>query len=362
MATVFFTGFPGFLGTELLPRILERRSRDRALCLVQSKFAHLAQLRVAELVETNPGLADRIELVEGDITEQGLGLDDSAEIGAQVAEIQHLAAVYDLMVEREVGLRVNVDGTRNLLDFAEQCPRLERLHYVSTCYVSGRHAGIFRETDLDVGQRFNNYYEESKFLAEMDVQARMKGGLPATVYRPAVVVGDSSTGATQKYDGPYFVIRWLLKQPGLAVLPVVGDPTSVTVNLVPRDFIIEAISYLSGRDESAGEIYQLADSRPLTVDQLIDLVGKSTGRKVVRVPALKSVAKASLDYLPGLERLMEIPSAAIDYFAHPTHYTTDHTQRDLAGTGIEVPRLESYMPNLVAFVRANPEIGARAMV
>ena len=366
MATVFFTGFPGFLGSELLPRVLTRREGDRAVCLVQSKFAHLAHSRVAELVERDSKLSGRIELVEGDITEPGLGLDTSSrraeDLAGDVREIYHLAAVYDLMVKRQVGVRINVDGTKNMLDFAEACPGLERFHYISTCYVSGRHAGIFRETDLDVGQVFNNFYEETKFLAEVEVQARMKSGLPATIYRPSVVVGDSESGATQKYDGPYFVIRWLLRQPRWAVLPVVGDPTAVCVNLVPRDFIIDAISHLNSLDESLGEVYHLADPSPLTVDRLIDLIAESTGRKVLRIPTLRSVAKASLDYLPGLQALMQIPSAAIDYFAHPTYYATDNADRDLDTAGITVPRLESYMSRLVEFVRENPDIGSQAMI
>lgn len=362
MAIVLFTGFPGFLGSELVPRVLARQDGDRAICLVQGKFADLARRRVRELTDRDSSLTGRIDLVEGDITVPGLGLELGPKVVGDVREIYHLAAVYDLMVKREVGVKVNVDGTRNTLDFAETCPQLERFQYISTCYVSGRHAGIFRETDLDVGQEFNNYYEETKFLAEVDVQARMRDGLPATVYRPSVVVGDSATGATQKYDGPYFVIRWLLRQPPLAVLPVVGDPTAVRVNLVPRDFIIDALAHLSGIKESAGEVYQLADPNPLTVDQLIDLVGEATGRKVLRVPAMRSFAKLSLDYVPGLQSLMQIPSAAIDYFAHPTHYTTDHVARDLAGSGISVPPLADYMANLVSFVRKNPEIGSEAMI
>lgn len=132
MATIFFTGFPGFLGSELLPRVLARRSKDRAVCVVQSKFAHLAELKAAELVEHDGGLSGRIELVEGDITEPGLGLDANPELADDVREIYHLAAVYDLMVERKVGVRINVDGTRRTLDFAESCPNLERLHYIST--------------------------------------------------------------------------------------------------------------------------------------------------------------------------------------------------------------------------------------
>src|SRR5207247_6389267 len=132
-------------------------------------------------------------------------------------------AIYDLSVSRDAGMRVNVDGTRHVLDFAERCPSLQRFHYVSTCYVSGRHHGVFGEDDLDVGQRFNNFYEETKFLAEVEV--RRRSGLPVTIYRPSVVVGDSRTGETQKFDGPYFVIQWILRQPRVAFLPVVGRPS-----------------------------------------------------------------------------------------------------------------------------------------
>ncbi|MBV9044635.1 MAG: SDR family oxidoreductase, partial [Alphaproteobacteria bacterium] len=216
MGTIVFTGFPGFLGSELLPRLLRRAPGDEALCLVQSKFAELARERARGL--------DRVKLAEGDITAP-LAIDPT-----DVTEIYHLAAIYDLKVPRELGLRINVDGTRNVLDFAERCPSLKRLHYISTCYVSGRYDGVFTEDDLEKGQRFNNFYEETKYLAEIDVRARMKQGLPATIYRPSVVVGDSASGATQKFDGPYFVIQWLMRQPRMAVLPVAGRPSRYHFN------------------------------------------------------------------------------------------------------------------------------------
>jgi len=152
----------------------------------------------------------------------------------EVVEIYHLAAIYDLGVRREFAMRVNVEGTRNMLEFACHCRGLRRFQYVSTCYVSGTHAGEFSETDLERGQRFHNFYEETKYLAEVDVQKRMREGLPVTIYRPAIVVGDSKTGNTQKYDGPYSVIRFLLRQPRLAVLPKMGDPDRTEVNLVRR--------------------------------------------------------------------------------------------------------------------------------
>ena len=192
------------------------------------------------------------------------------------------------------------------------------------------------------------------------MRARLAAGLPATIYRPAITVGDSVTGATQKYDGPYFVMRWLLRQPGLALLPTVGD-LSAEVNLVPRDFVVRAIEELSGRPGSAAKTYHLADPHPPTAAALIDLLGEATGRTVLRVRLPLGVAKGALRHVPGLQRLMQIPPEAIDYFVQPTRYDTANGIADLAGTGVACPPLASYLPALVAFVRAHPEIGSAAM-
>ena len=340
MQTVFFTGYPGFLGTALLPRVLQRLPEAAAVCLVQDKFASLARERSREF-------GDRVRIVEGDIT---------APISlptVDIIEIYHLAAVYDLSVRRDVGIRVNVDGTRKVLDFAERCSSLRRLHYISTCYVSGRHDGVFREDDLDVGQSFNNFYEETKFLAEVEVRKRTQ--LPSTIYRPAVVVGDSRTGQTQKFDGPYYVMQWILRQPRMAMLPVVGRPAKYRFNVVPRDFIIDAIDYLSGgQPPRAVRCYHLADPWPLTVDEIINAIARASARKIIRIPLPLSIARVGAP-------LLRIPSAAVNYFTHPTTYDTTNAQRDLAGSGISVPRLTDYLPRLIEFALAHPEIGAQGM-
>ncbi len=358
--TIFMTGFPGFLGRALLPRILARTGGD-AVCLVQPKFAGLAARRVEEMAADVPELAGRVAIVEGDITRPGLGLDGRAAAGEGVTEVWHLVAVYDLAVPREVGMRVNVEGTHNVLDFAARCPGLQRVHYFSTCYVSGRHPGAFREDDLEVGAPFNNFYEETKHLAEVEVRRRMADGLPATIYRPAIIVGDSVTGVTQKFDGPYFVMQWLLRQPRIAVLPVVGDPTLTCVNVVPVDFLLDAVSHLSGLERSLGRTYQLADPRPPTVARMSELLGEATGRRLVRVPVTRRLAKGAIRHVPGAYRLLRIPAEAVDYFAHPTAYLTDHADADLAGSGITVPELAKYVGQLVGFMRHHPEIESAAM-
>jgi hypothetical protein len=131
---------------------------------------------------------------------------------------------------------------------------------------------------------------------------------------------------------------------------------------VPSDFVVDAIAHLSGLETSAGRVYQLADPHPLTVDELLTAISRVTGRKLLRVPLPLAVAKGSLDYVPFVYRILQIPAASVDYFVHPTLYTSDHTQEDLAGSGIEVPPIASYLDTLVAFAKAHPEIGSAAMV
>jgi nucleoside-diphosphate-sugar epimerase len=356
--TVLMTGFPGFLGSALLPGILHR-TNSAAICLVQPKFMALAQQHVTQLSADESALQGRIQVVAGDITQRGLGL--GVDALNDVTEVWHLAAAYDLAVSREVAFEVNVEGTRNVLDAVERCPRLTRLHYFSTCYVSGRYAGPFGEDDLQVGAPFNNYYEETKHLAEADVRHRMSAGMPATISRPSIVVGDSRTGETQKFDGPYFIMQWLLRQPRHAVLPVAGDPTMTRVNVVPRDFIVDAVGYLSGLSVSEGRTYHLADPHPLTVDEMADALAETTGRELIKVPMPRKLAKASLARVPGLYRLMRIPPEAVDYFAHPTFYLTDHSRADLAGSGIEPPPFPKYVDQLVEYMRSHPEVSSAAM-
>lgn len=361
MAATLVTGFPGFLGSELVRRVLARGEGD-VVCLVQPRFAGLARSRAAELDAAVDGAARRLRLVEGDITRPGLGLDAAAAAGLrrQVTEVHHLAAVYDLAVSWELGMRVNVVGTRNVLELAASCDGLRRLHHVSTCYVSGRHPGIFSEDQLDTGQTFNNHYEETKFLAEVEVQERMRAGLPATVYRPAIVVGDSRTGATQKYDGPYYLLRLLLLQPrAVAAVPVVGDPAGVCFNMIPRDVVVDAIAHLSGLEGSLGRVYQLADPSPPTVRVMLAEMARATDRRLLRVRLPRRLVRASVR---ALEPVLRIPAVATDYLAHPTHYSTVQARADLAGSGISVPRFGSYVDTLVAFMRAHPEIGSAAMV
>lgn len=360
MASFLLTGFPGFLGTALLPRLLARHASGMAFCLVQPRWAELARKRVAELCARRPELEGRIQLVEGDITRPRAGLEPGVVSGAE--EIFHLAAVYDLTVSRAVAEAVNVAGTRHVLKLARETPSLRRFHHVSTCYVSGTHDGVFHEDDLDVGQSFKNHYEETKFRSEVLVRSAMKDGVPATVYRPAVVVGNSTDGATQKLDGPYMFIRFIVRQGPVAVLPVVGDPYDLTVNIVPRDFLVDALSALSGLEASLGRTYHLAGADPASVGEMLDAIARAAGCRLFKPRLPMWMLRGALRRVPGMGRLTGIPAQAVDYYRHRSLYDVSHTLEDLEGTGISAPRFDSYVEALVRFVEEHPELGREAMV
>lgn len=363
MTTLLMTGFPGFLGSALLPLLLARREGFRAVCLVQPQHLATAKARVAQIERSAPHTKGLIDLVTGDITAADLGMSAEAlEDLDDVREIWHLAAVYDLTVPEAIARRVNVDGTARVIDFARTCRHLNRLQYVSTCYVSGNYAGVFTEDGLDEGQSFLNHYESTKFAAELLVREAMAGGLPATIYRPGIVVGDSQTGETQKYDGPYFLASFMRRQPSVTVVPAVGDADHVKVSLVPRDFVVKAMDELSIMEKSLGRTYALTDPNPPTARELVDIFAAHLGKRVIWVPLPLAPTRALVDHIPGMERLLGIPAEGLDYFASPTSYDTRNTTADLAGTGLSCPSFADYAGRLLDYMAAHPEIDSAAMV
>jgi thioester reductase-like protein len=350
VSDVLFTGFPGFIGMRLVPGILEREPQARIACLVQEKFEDLARGSLATLEAAYPQVRGRIELLRGDITRPGLGIEAgrAAELAGSLRQAWHLAAVYDLSVGRELARRVNVDGTRHVLEFVGASPRFERLQYVSTAYVSGTARGVFCESDLDVGQGFKNHYEQTKFEAELAV---VRSGLPATVYRPGVVVGDSRTGETAKFDGPYAVLRLMERLPSPGVFPRVGLGRG-TVNIVPVDFVTSAMLALSAAPTSLGRTYHLCDPQPHSPAELTEMFARAFGRRYLYLPVPLALARGCLAPA-AVQRYFGITPQALDYFEDAVRHDTTQASRDLGALGIECPRLADYLPGLITFYRAH---------
>jgi nucleoside-diphosphate-sugar epimerase len=352
--TIFVTGFPGFIASRLIKRLAAERVRF--MLLVQPALLARAREEVAQIASETGAARGNFQIVEGDITCDNLGL-ASAELQTARREttmLFHLAAIYDLAVERDLAMRVNVGGTRNVNNFAKTIRNLHRYHYVSTCYVAGRRKGLILETELRHDAGFRNHYEETKYAAELDVEA-LKSELPVTIHRPAVVCGNSRTGETAKYDGIYYLIHYLRKWPAALTLLNIGN-REVCLNLVPIDFVIEAMVALAKDELAIGATVQLADPAPLTTRQLFDEISKAlSGRgSVLTLPA--RIVQRSL-MLPFSPALTGLPHSAVPYFFLEQTHDSARARELLEPHGIRCPRFPDYVGALTSFVAEHPKLG-----
>ena len=355
--TLFITGFPGFIANRLLERLVRNdvRNNCRLLLLVQPALAARAKTEIARLSELAEKPIDHFQLIEGDISQPGLGFsaENSALAREQTTHLFHLAAVYDLAVERDLAMRVNVGGTRNVLELARTMPHLRHFHHVSTCYVAGKREGVILETELRHDAGYRNFYEESKYLAEMEVES-LKHVLPITVHRPAVVCGDSKTGETAKYDGVYYLIHYLLSWPNVLSLINIGNH-KVSLNLVPVDFVVDAMAALAFDERAIGKTLQHADPAPLTTNQLFNSIARAINGSRSRITAPAKLVRFFL-MLPPSPRITGLPHHAVPYFFVKQLYETSESQNLLSSHGIHCPPFESYVDRIVDFARENPTV------
>jgi len=350
MSTHLLTGFPGFIGRRLVAELLRTDPELKIVALVESRMLAPAESAAAAID------AERIELVTGDIAAPRLGLDPETyeRLAAEVTVVEHLAAIYDLAVPLEIAQKVNVDGTGNVLDFCEACASLERLNYVSTAYVAGTRTGVVYEHELALGQSFKNHYESTKFQAEVWVRERMDR-VPTTIYRPAIVVGDSKTGETQKFDGPYYVLRFIDSSVKRHLpVPNIGRGV-VPFNVVPVDFIVDSMIALARDERAIGETVHLCDPSPLSAHDMFGVLcrlyaDREPAYTVPAGPVAASLRSKTLRKLFG-----GVPRETIGYMNHPVRYDTRQATALLAGAGLSCPGFASYAPAMVEFFRSHAE-------
>lgn len=352
--TFFITGFPGFIASRLVRRLAE--SGSRFLLLVQSAFVAQAGRELEVIAQQTRTSLSNLEILPGDITEPDLGLsrNDLERARAESTVLFHLAAIYDLAVKQDVALRINVGGTRNVNQFAQSLSALRHYHYVSTCYVAGKRTGRIFENELRHDAGFRNYYEETKYLAETEVED-VKSQLPLTIHRPSVVCGDSRTGETAKYDGIYYLISYLLKWPSLLSNFNIGND-DVSLNLVPVDFVVEAMSALATDANAIGKTLQLADPNPLTTRELFNLIARHLVGKEARITVPARLVESSL-MLPPSPALSGLPHHGVPYFFLKQNYDTTQAGQLLAPHGVTCPPFSSYVKTIVDYAASHPAPG-----
>jgi thioester reductase-like protein len=356
--TYFVTGYPGFIGKRLVKQIAENDPGGRIYLLVQPKFLEQASGYVHQLKGAP------IELLMGDIVDMHLGLagDEYRRLCESVTDIFHLAAISYMGMPKEIAQRVNVSGTRNVLELGRDTLHLERFNHFSTTYVSGDRVGVIAEDELDVGQSFRNPYEETKFEAEKIVQ-RAAASMPVTIYRPSTVVGDSKTGEIDRFEGPYYLGMVLVMSPLLVPLPLPGNGVA-PLNVVPVDFVVNAVWSLSRNEAAKGKTVHLVDPNPMSARRVYELIAARANKRLPRFNLSARAADALLR-LPGLEKLARPQRAAINYVNHLALYNCHTALELLDGTGVRCPPLSSYLDRLVDFARehyANSKEAAEAEV
>lgn len=271
--TVLLTGATGFLGMEVLARLLSDSDR-RVLALVRARTDEEARSRLrttlAGLFEDPAPYADRVVALRGDLTLPGLGLDDASHaLALQASEIIHGAASVQFDLPLDEARAINVEGTRRMLELAEEAQLLKTLRrftYVSTAYVAGDCGGSVRERAGAQRRTFRNAYEHSKAEAETLVQSR-RDPLPVTIVRPSIVVGDRVTGWTASFNVIYSPLR-AFASGAFAMLPA---RRRSPVDVVSVDYVARAVLALSAEPQALGRTFHLvAGDRAHTVGELLD--------------------------------------------------------------------------------------------
>jgi nucleoside-diphosphate-sugar epimerase len=336
------TGYPGFIGKRLVARLAERDA-GRLVLLVQPRSAEAARRALAAA-----GLP--AEVVEGDVEQMHLGLSGAEfkALAAEVTDVWHLAARTH-GAERAELRRVNVEGTRNVLDLAQAARRLRRLNHFSTAWVSGDRVGVILEDELATGQRFRSAYEETKFQAELLVR-RAQADVPATILRPSIVVGDSRTGEIDRFEGPYALAILLVASPLAVPLPLPGDAVA-PLNVVPVDFVVDAAIAIGESPAGAGRTVHVVDPAPLSARRVYEMIAARAGKRLPPLSLPSRVFQALLR-MPMLERLARVDPPSIEYVGHLAIYNCRNLLELLDGTGIQCPPITSYLDRLIEFVQA----------
>jgi dephospho-CoA kinase len=338
------TGFPAFTARRMIAKLLAAEPDTKLYVLARDKFAPEADALLDSLDAGN-----RAEVLVGDVCDMDLGLSsvEYRALSRELTWIHHLAGIYFMGVDEDTMRRVNVGGTRSVLDLARDAVQLERLVHWSTTTVSGNRAGTVYEEDLEAGQKFHNGYERTKYEAERLVRMAMRQ-LPVTVVRPAIIVGDSKTGEIDRLDGPYYLMVLIATNASGLRLPILGRGDA-PLHLVPIDYVIDAAWQVAHSQGAAGKTFHLVDPQPMSARDVFNAVADHAKTEKPRGHIPRPLARAVLK-TPGLSRLGRGPLAFLDILDHTVHYDQTNTAQALAGTTIRCPALADYLPVLVQHV------------
>lgn len=340
---VFLTGATGFLGMEVLARLLQDGDRD-VLALVRAPDAAAAQERLdgvlAKLWKDPARYQDRARAVPGDVTQPGLGMPDGdrAAVAEQAGAVLHCAASIAFDLPLDEARAINVEGTREVIGFAREAKALggmDRFVHVSTAYVSGAYAGTFGEHQLDAGQTFRNTYEQTKWEAEHVVNDA--SDLAPVIARPSIVMGESTSGWTPAFN----VLYWPLRAFARGLFEVVPAHPERRVDIVPVDYVADALVHLLDCDQS-GVVNLVAGREAPTIDDLIGLAATTFDRE--RPPVVPPGTTGT-----GSTHADDQGAVYFPYFDMEVVFDDARARALLGPAGIRCPKLEDYFGVLMDY-------------
>ncbi len=347
----FVTGATGFIGKRLVKTLLDRRGSTVYFLVREASLG-----KVPELLKYWGVTKARAVPVVGDLTAKKLGVaaDDLKALKGKVDHLVHLAAVYDLGADEESQIKVNIDGTRSAVEFAKAVDA-KHLHHVSSIAAAGLYEGVFREDMFDEAEGLDHPYFMTKHESEKVVRKECK--VPWTVYRPAMVVGDSKTGEMDKIDGPYYFFKLIQRMRQLLPpwMPAVGLEGG-RINIVPVDFVVAALDHLMHQKRSGGECFHLVDPNGYRVGDVLDTFSRAAHAPrmnlFVNAALLGFIprgVKKSLMALAPVKRIyravmtdLGLPEDMFTFINYPTRFDRRATDKALAGSDISCPNLNDY--------------------
>ena len=351
------TGATGFLGREIVAQLLAEDPSTELTLLVRGKDDDDARRRtdklLSEILEGDrlDDARKRVHPVRADLERDRFGLDEAAyeRLAKETRGVIHGAASVSFTLPLEEARRINVEGTRRVLDFAEKAGA--RTDYIGTAYVAGERRGRILEDELDVGQTFRNTYEQTKMEAE-SLARRRAAHQPIAMFRPSIIVGDSQTGRTSSFK----VLYWPLKIYGRGLWRIVPGRPDTLVDVVPSDFVVRAILHARKSDASLGKVFHLT-AGPERSAKLVDLAALASrffgSKPAIFVDPHKFVkyARPIIDRFTwgNLRKILMTGRVYTPYLSIDLRFDTTNTRKALEGTGIEVPRVEEYFSTLFRY-------------
>ena len=353
----FVTGATGFIGRFLVARLLKREgARVFALVRPGSEYK-LDAMRRRLCVEES-----RLVPITGDLTKKLLGVSkrDQDDLVGQIDHFFHLAAIYDLSADENTQRYINIEGTRQTLKLAEKV-NAKAFHHVSSVAAAGLYEGTFSEDMFEEAGELNDPYLLTKH--ESEALVRQESRIPWRIYRPSLVVGHSQTGEMDKIDGPYYFFKLIQKLKDFLPnwIPLIGVESG-HFNIVPVDFVADALDHIAHQEEGNGQCFHLTADRSYNLGEVMDIIASAA--QAPRMPV--RIDQRMFDAVPGFVRRgvsamtprllinqamenLDIPPSLIKFLTFPTEYDNRRAAAALEGSGIEVPELESYVQQLWDF-------------